>query len=669
MYFKLAMNNVKKSIKDYLVYFMTLSFSICIFYIFNAIDSQEAMIELNSSQKEIVQLMVEVMGYVSVFISIVLGFLMVYANKFLIKRRKKELGLYLTLGMNKGTVSRILILETLIIGVFSLVTGLIVGIFASQALSVVTANLFRANLKKFEFTFSQAAFSKSILYFSIIYLVIMIFNTTTVSRCKLIELLNAGKKNEKFQVRKVSVSIVLFIISAVIIGMAYKIILKNGLFIWSQDILIAIVLGLIGTVMFFMSLSGIILCLVERNKKLYFKGLNIFVLRQINHKINTTFTSVSVVCIMLFLTICGLCCGFSLSSIFNEKLKHCTPFDATIQNTQMEAITEKGLKAELIEDGFPLETLAKDVIELTTYQTEVSWEDVVISIDDIEIAKAWEEIRRSPFPVMSLSDYNEVLRMQGEKPLSLKENEFVISCDFAQMMPYYEQFLKEKGQVRLEGRNLIAAQLEVVSFPIETAPMSINLGTLIVPDDLLNAATPIEQRLNINFTINDEAHLKQFNQAFYNIYNGREDTPYTYHITKLEVFDQNTGLSAIITYLAVYIGLVFLMASAAILALQQLSEASDNSERYELLRKLGTKETMIGKALLLQIAIYFIMPLGLAIIHSVVGLKVGIGIVRIIGIGDITKNVWLTGVIMFVVYGGYFLATYLTSKSVIRYRK
>lgn len=101
--------------------------------------------------------------------------------------------------MNRGTVSRMLILETFIIGLFSLGTGLLVGIFASQALSVVTAKLFEANLKAFVFIFSKGAFLKTICYFSIIYIIIMIFNTMTISKCKLIELIYSGKKMNAYE--------------------------------------------------------------------------------------------------------------------------------------------------------------------------------------------------------------------------------------------------------------------------------------------------------------------------------------------------------------------------------------------------------------------------------------------------------------------------------------
>jgi putative ABC transport system permease protein len=131
MFYKLAVKNVTKSMKDYTVYFLTLMFGVCLFYMFNSIDSQTAMLKLSSSQQQAVKALTQIIGYVSVFISVVLGFLIVYANGFLMKRRKKELGVYMTLGMPKGKISIIIIVETLLIGLISLAVGL-----ASRCLSL-----------------------------------------------------------------------------------------------------------------------------------------------------------------------------------------------------------------------------------------------------------------------------------------------------------------------------------------------------------------------------------------------------------------------------------------------------------------------------------------------------------------------------------------------------
>ena len=197
MLFKLSLKNIKKSFKDYAIYFLTLVLGVAIFYVFNAMDSQQAMLELNDAEKEIIGLMNEFLGGVSIFVAIVLGFLIIYASRFLIKRRKKEFGIYLTLGMGKRDVSKILLMETFIIGIISLVAGLIIGIIASQFMSIVVANLFEADMSEFTFVFSKAAAIKTIFYYVIIYLIVMIFNVFAVTKYKLIDLLNASKKRRK----------------------------------------------------------------------------------------------------------------------------------------------------------------------------------------------------------------------------------------------------------------------------------------------------------------------------------------------------------------------------------------------------------------------------------------------------------------------------------------
>lgn len=672
MFFKLAISNVKKSIKDYLVYFLTLSLSVCIFYIFNAIDSQEVMLNISNSQKEILELLSVSIGYVSIFISVVLGFLMVYANKFLIKRRKKELGLYLTLGMNRETVSRMLILETFIIGLFSLGTGLLVGVFASQALSVVTAKLFEANLKAFVFIFSKGAFLKTICYFSIIYIIIMIFNTMTISKCKLIELIYSGKKNERLRVKRIGVSVILFILAVMSLGVAYYLILENGLMRINEQFICSIVLGIVGTLLFFVSLGGFLIRLVETSKSVYFKGLNLFVLRQLNHKINTAFVSMSVICIMLFLTIAGLASGFSVARAFNGELETLTPFDATFEAYSAykgEIGLKEGIQASLEKTGFPFKELVKESSELILYRTEVTWEDLLGDIEELAAMEAWEYTKEQPFYVMSATDYNKALEMQGLSPIELKEDEFVMNCNYGQTKPYLKQFLINKGQLTMNGKLLKAATKEVLTTTYENQNMAMNVGTLIVPDQFVEGGDIYIRILNVNYPGNTEEQEKLFNTAIYKLYPTSEGRPYSLLMTRIGIYENSAGLSAMVTYLTIYIGMVFLLACAAILALQQLSEAADNSERYELLRKLGAEEGMVNKALFMQISIYFIMPLVLAVIHSIVGLKVGSDVISIFGGYELTNNLFLAAAVILVVYGGYFIATYMSSKNIIRAKR
>lgn len=161
---KLSFSNIKRSFKDYTIYFFTLVLGVAIFYVFNAIDSQTVMLDVNSSTYHIVKLMTNLLSGVSVFVSFILGFLIIYASRFLIKRRNKEFGIYMILGMSKRNISLILFLETLFIGIISLGVGLVLGVILSQLMSMLVVNVFEADMTKFVFVFSSSACFKTLFW-------------------------------------------------------------------------------------------------------------------------------------------------------------------------------------------------------------------------------------------------------------------------------------------------------------------------------------------------------------------------------------------------------------------------------------------------------------------------------------------------------------------------
>ncbi len=221
MLFKLSWNNMKKSIKDYAIYFLTLVLGVAIFYMFNSIDSQQAMLQVSQSQRDIIKMMISMLGFVSIFVAVILGLLIVYANNFLINRRKKEFGIYMSLGMGRRQISKIILMETIFVGIISLVIGIVVGVFASQFMSVLVAKMFEADMSEFQFVFSQDACIKTCIYFAVMYVAVMIFNTFTVSKYKLINLLNAQKKNEKVKIKNSFLCILVFIVATTMLGYAY----------------------------------------------------------------------------------------------------------------------------------------------------------------------------------------------------------------------------------------------------------------------------------------------------------------------------------------------------------------------------------------------------------------------------------------------------------------
>ncbi|MFS0781160.1 FtsX-like permease family protein [Bacillus sp. 1P06AnD] len=405
MYFKLAFRNVKRSISDYLIYFLTLTFAVCIFYSFNSISAQKAMADLSENKTQTVDSLMLLLSYVSVFVSVVLGFLILYANNFLVKRRKKELGLYMTLGMGKYKISRILVSETVFVGILSLAAGLGAGIIASQGLSFLTAKMFEVDVTKYQFAISKEALGKTILYFGIIYVMVMLFNTITITRYKLIDLLTASRKNESLKVRKTWVSVLLFILSLALLATSYQQIMKNGLFSGGNTVLVCVLLGVAGTFLFFMSLSGFALNLIKRNKKMYYSNINMFILRQINSKVNTTFLSMSVICIMLFFTIGVLSTGFSIKTSMEKGLDVSTPYSASVFTiSPTEEAAAKDIKEILTQYKVDTAAYGKQY-SFNTYNTGINQIPLLEKYQDKLAGQLTKGVTSMPLIAIKQSDY------------------------------------------------------------------------------------------------------------------------------------------------------------------------------------------------------------------------------------------------------------------------
>lgn len=665
MFFKLALSNVKKSVKDYAVYFLTLSFGVCLFYMFNSLDSQQSMLLLSETQHAIVKSMIQIIGGLSVFVSVILGFLIIYANRFLIRRRKKELGLYMLLGMEKGRISRILVLETFVISLFSLGVGLAVGAFASQGLSVVSAKMFEVNLNNFRFVFSAGAFLKTILYFGIIFIIIMLFNTVAVSKYKLIDLLNANKRNENLKIKNLGLSVILFLISVVCLVYAYRCIIHNGMMEINLEFWQAIFFGSLGTLLFFMSLSGFLLKILKANKRIYLKGLNMFVLRQINSKINTNFVSMTVICIMLLITIGALSSGIGMASAFSGGIKEATPFDASI----ISIYNEKNKKSVLQDGeeitkiiGDKLNEISDEYVEISLYQLPIKYGDIFFDSgvgEDRKLSLGY--FTETGIVAMKLSDYNSILKMQGKEEISLPENEYIFNCNYDAVKEYYDK--SKYKSISLDGEEYKLYKDDMLGIQYETYMTLNDFGTFVLPDKALEKYTPAQKVLNINYKGNAELCEEKLKKE---IFDGLNLSQRFSEITAKTVRDQSIGLKVMVSYIAIYIGLVFLITSVAVLALQQLSESSDNVERYALLREIGAEDRMINRALFAQIFIYFMMPLALAIVHSIVGLYVANRVIMVVGRINIAWNTVIAAIIFLAIYGTYFAATYLSCKGMIR---
>lgn len=663
--FSLALRNIKKSIKDYSIYFITLVIAVAIFYIFNSVDSQTAMMSINKSTMEIVQAIVNVLSYISVFVSIVLGFLIVYANNFLIKRRKKEIGIYLTLGMSKIKVSTILVLETIIVGVISLGIGLILGVGLSQLLSIFTAKLFEADMTKFTFVFSSEALLSAVINFSFIYIIVMIFNIITLNRFKLIDLLYANRKNEKVKIKNGWLIFTTFIVSIILIGYAYKLLYDGALLIVGSDFLIMIILGAFGTFLFFLSVSGFLLKVVQMRKKTYYKGLNMFILKQVNNKINTHVVSTTVISLMLLMTIGILSSSLAMASAMNASYLDNSPSDITVLSFDSEALEK------LKQEPSYQEIVKKDY--QFSYQNLKGLNQGDFISPKSDMYKEMETLKKEPMRVVKESDYNQIMSLNGkiDKKIQLANNQYQLVATLPMALEYYNQFLEGDSTIKVGDTSLTSLTEQVVELSVTND--SGNEGFIVVNDEVANKYGQTSERHEIYLVADyqgDKEVCEEKFQDFISIFN-RQIEDEGYHVvsfTRIELGQSGIGTSALFTFVGLYLGIVFALASGTVLAIEQLSESSDNKERYRILGQLGASKPMVNRSLLVQIGITFMFPLVVALVHSFVALNEINYIISLMVSINIADNILITTIFIIVVYGGYYLATYLASNRIINER-
>lgn len=659
MLYNLSLKNIKKSFKDYAIYFVTLILGVCIFYLFNSMDSQTAILEVTSRQSEMIDLLEQILSYISVFVSFILGFLIIYASRFLIKKRNKEFGVYMTLGMSKRKISLLLLIETFIIGLISLAFGLLLGIVLSQITSIFVANLFEANMSKFTFNFSKTALFKTILYFGIIYFIVMIFNTIIINKNKLIDLLQASKKQEKIRIKSSMISVILFFISVLMLGSAYYMVTAgvNDLLKYDVSILLVpILLGTIGTILFFYSVAGMSLKIISKCHNLYSKKLNTFVFKQINSKINTMVISISIICLMLFVTLCLLTSAFTIKDYFNNSINTYAPVDY-----QIVSINQNVRVTELLEDTFVKEN-TKDNLVVSEYYDE--------NFDYAKsLGKVYEQIKQeysyiqfdSPVYIMSEADYNKLARLLKIDTVTIQDDEYAIVSNYN--TDIYESVLKSNSTMIIFNHELKPYKKLINGF-VNISGNPANLGFFVVSDQIIEKDHLKYEILSGNYNSKDQKIIDKLEEKVKKFHT--EET--LIKDTRNEIEISAAGLTAIITFIGLYLGIIFLISSSAILALKELSDCIDDKKKYKILRQIGADEKEINKALFMQTFIFFMMPLSIAVIHTIFGLKFCEWILKSLGITSILNGSYMTFIFLILIYGIYFIITYLCSKNIIRER-
>lgn len=677
MYARIALGNVRRSIKDFGIYFLTLVLGVAVYYAFNSVTQQSAVLKLSGNMRTLVQELGTIIRGVSIFVAVLLAFLVLFGNRFLIRRRKREFAIYLTLGMDRRHVSGIVAMESLAVGAGALVVGLAVGVLLSQALLYATARLFNTHVTGFGLMFSGQACAYTVMSFAIIFLVVGALNVLEVSRFRLIDLMNADRKGEKSLVRNLPLSVALFVVSLALIGVAYHELRVNGMYAIDWRFNLATALVSVGTFLLFFSVSGFLLRLGQSARGFYLRGLNMFALRQLSSRVNSAWVSISIVCAALFLAITSTCGGFAIVSSINQSVSAITHYDVSIamystaqtsHASDADDVSGSGKEA-LLKASIPdWDSLVADSARIDLYQDpsmrlnlKALRGDTGVALPD-SFAKYTNGLDKVPIYVVSLSQYNAILALRGDKPATLKANEALVTTDMNNMVSFWQRVaLKREGFDFLGTAMRLRARSTTMEYQNS---VNTSVGTIVVPDAALESKRaqlePLSSLLNVK-AADSRAEARLYKEVVKAHQPGLLFAAGSKSTAKEEV----VGLTAIVGYLALYIGFVLFVSCAAILAIQQLSDVAESAPRYRVLFDLGAERSMVNHAILAQIATYFLFPLVVALAHSYVALGVLGGVIKSLGVLDFLRPLGVTMAIVLVLYGGYFLLTYGMARGVI----
>lgn len=721
---KLAWGNVRRAGRDYLVYLLTLTLGVTVFYAFNTVSMQVDIAGIK--EQGLSELMGSMLGYLTYFLAGVMAFLMVYANNFIMKRRKKEFGLYQVLGMGRGRVATIMALETVIVSVGAFVVGIVLGVGLSQLMTFFTASLFKTQIANFHFFFSVHAFNLTLACMLVMFVLTLLLNLRAVRRTKLIELMGAERRNESIKTRNPWIAITIFAVGVVLVGVAYYRLLRDGFPLTATDSKlqeamtqfgITTAMVTVGTFALFWGLSGMLIKLLQSLRSVYWRGLNMFTVRQLSAKVNTVCFSMSVIAMILFLAITSVTCGMSIANVMNENLERYNPVDVSQTYIYYTPDTLDYYKEYVNPSEADRMVLADTTVDLYAAWhgegksadnndetgkkvniADVAGEHVQIdlylsyplggsdpSVTPSEMCKTMGEKLPKAFGgsnadtmglfVTPASQYNKLRQMMGEEPVSIGRDQYLLTCDMGgELGDLYTKYMAGGHTLTLGGHELKPAtdKSDKDTAAIANSGMGSNPGTVVVADELLSQLNlqPYSSSLLVNYkqgmdTTEADESIK-YTLLDNLLVDGKEPGSWGTFITRSEMYTQAAQMNGLISYLAIYIGFVLVVACAAILSIQQLSNVADGSRSYRVLAQIGCDDRQIRHSVMAQQAVFFLFPLAVGLAHSFVALKVIIELVSIFGDMSIGGTVGLTCAIFLAAYGGYFLVTYLMSAGMVQ---
>ena len=721
LYPRLALAGIRKNKRLYVPYLLTCTGMVMMYYIIVFLQGNNMLRGMSGGTTAAV-----ILGLGSWVVAIFACVFLFYTHSFLLRRRKKEFGLYQVLGMRRGRVATIMALETVIVSVGAFVAGIVLGVGLSQLMTFFTASLFKTQIANFHFFFSVHAFNLTLACMLVMFVLTLLLNLRAVRRTKLIELMGAERRNESIKTRNPWIAIAIFVVGVVLVGVAYYRLLRDGFPLTAtegklQEAMnqfgITTAMVTVGTFALFWGLSGMLIKLLQSLRSVYWRGLNMFTVRQLAAKVNTVCFSMGVIAMILFLAITSVTCGMSIANVMNENLERYNPVDVSQTYVYYTPETLDYYKEYVNPSEADRMVLADATVDLYAAWhgerksadnndetgkkvniADVAGEHVQIdsylgytlggsgpSVAAGEMCKAMGEklpkvLEGSNADDMGLfvtpaSQYNKLRQMMGEEPVSIGRDQYVLTCDMGgELGDLYTKYMAGGHTLTLGGHELKPAtdKSDKDTAAIANSGLGSNPGTVVVADELLSQLNlqPYASNLLVNYKrgmdVAEADELIKYTMLDNLLVDGKEPGSWGVFMTRSELYTQAAQMNGMISYLAIYIGFVLIVACAAILSIQQLSNVADGSRSYRVLAQIGCDDRQIRHSVMAQQAVFFLFPLAVGLAHSFVALKVIIELVSTFGNMSIGGTVGLTCAIFLAAYGGYFLGTYLMSTGMVR---
>lgn len=679
LYIKLAWGNLRRALKDFTVYFVTLMLSVSLFYSFNTLTNQAFFVELSSSTSRLVLRMAELIAGLSIFLMIVIGILIVYANVFFMRRRVREFATYLLLGMKKSSLAFVILIENFIVGICALIVGLLVGVVVSQFSSLAVLKLFNSPVERFHFLLVPQAMIFTACMFGVVFVLSTLCATFVISRTRLSVLFRSSFTSDRFKIKNPWITLVLFVVSILLIAQAYhmfsyEVLTANGggEFLWCTALVV------LGTALFFYSVSTAFTQIARAIKPLYYRGLNLYVVRQFASRINSSWISMTMICATIFIALCTLSIGFTaVASVRSQETLMCpTDFIADFHcKDGYQSVQTDKLVSLMAEEIPSWNTTVRSTTQLTSYTLGETDNVYTIAnlISDCGLSKekALDGVPADavdmPVYFVGVSEYNKFRALAGLQPIELSDNE-VRFASYPSLADQTDDLAASEKTVTLGNtyHNVRIKQKLKIS---DLAGLPSNPCSLIVPDAWVHTMKPQQTRLFAQFYTSSKEINEQFSQELAHGNKHKEGIlgqNNAYHlramntVLRYELLEGALSIRVMGTFVAVYTGIILLITSAAILSIQQLSELAYMRKSYTKLLQLGATSTCCSGTIFTQLGIWFMLPCALAISHAFCIMKEMDALYRLMGT-DAEAKQWLfiTAGIVLAIYALYFIMTFV----------